>query len=83
MGIRPEHLAHGSGGEITLQGVTVLVEPMGPANLVSVKVGENELKLLLSGLPSVGASLDVSLSARDAIFFDAQSGRRLKLSSKQ
>jgi ABC-type sugar transport system ATPase subunit len=83
MGIRPEHLTHGSGGDTTLQGETVLVEPMGPANLVSVKVGENELKLFLSGLPSVGASLTLSFSARDALFFDAQSGRRLTLSSKQ
>jgi multiple sugar transport system ATP-binding protein len=78
MGIRPEHIACENSEGITFTGETVLVEPMGPANLVSVKVGENELKLLLSRLPGAGESVRFSFSPRDAYFFDAQSGRRLK-----
>jgi multiple sugar transport system ATP-binding protein len=77
MGIRPEHIACENGEGITLTGATVLVEPMGPANLVSVRVGENELKMLLSRFPGVGESVRLSFSPRDAYFFDAASGRRL------
>jgi ABC-type sugar transport system ATPase subunit len=36
--IRPEHLLDGSREQISLQGQTTLVEPMGPSNLVSVNV---------------------------------------------
>jgi len=77
MGIRPEHIATESRKGIAFEGETVLVEPMGPTNLVSVKVGGNELKLFLASLPSVGESLCLSFSPRDAYFFDAQSGLRL------
>jgi len=77
MEIRPEHIACESRNGITLKGETVLVEPMGPTHLVSVKVGENEVRMFLAGLPRVGESLHLSFSSRDAYFFDAQSGLRL------
>jgi multiple sugar transport system ATP-binding protein len=77
MEIRPENLVLGSQEHITLQGETVLVEPMGPSNLVSVKVGENELKMFLASQPIRGAPLSFSFSSRNALFFDVQSGRRL------
>jgi ABC-type sugar transport system ATPase subunit len=77
MEIRPEHIACESREGITLKGETVLVEPMGPANLVSVKIGENELKLFLASLPRVGEFLPLFFSPRDAYFFDAQTGRRI------
>jgi len=77
MEIRPENLVHESQEQIMLQGEAVLVEPMGPSNLVSVKVRENELKMLLASRPILGAPLRFSFSSRHAFFFDAQSGRRL------
>jgi len=75
--IRPEHFSHGSQEEITLKGETVLVEPMGSTNLISVKVGENELKMFLARLPSTGERLNLSFSSRNALFFEARSGLRL------
>ncbi|MBI5578092.1 MAG: ABC transporter ATP-binding protein [Deltaproteobacteria bacterium] len=77
MEIRPEHIAHGSREDITLEGETLLVEPMGPTNLVSVRVGENELKMFLSSPPRVGEPMRLSFSSRKAYFFEAQSGLRL------
>jgi hypothetical protein len=51
---------------------------MGPTNLVSLKVGENELKMFLPHSPEVGEPLNLSFSRRHAYFFDAESGHRLK-----
>ena len=77
MEIRPEHFAHGGQAEINLKGEAVLVEPLGPTNLISVKVGENELKMFLACLPSARERLSLSFSSSNAFFFDAQSGLRL------
>jgi ABC-type sugar transport system ATPase subunit len=78
MGIRPEQLAPGNQEDVPLKGKTVLIEPMGPTNLVSLKVGENELKMFLPHSPEVGEPLNLSFSRRHAYFFDAESGHRLK-----
>jgi len=78
MAIRPENLAPGSQDEIRLIGETILVEPMGPANLISVKVGPTELRLNFSRRPQEGEELPFSFSSRHALFFDAQSGLRIK-----
>jgi ABC-type sugar transport system ATPase subunit len=75
--IRPEHLIDGSREQIPLEGQTTLVEPMGPSNLVSVKVGPNELKLVMTRRPAEGEPVSVSFSPRHALFFDARSGLRL------
>jgi multiple sugar transport system ATP-binding protein len=77
MAIRPEHLGRGTREGVALEGETVLIEPMGPSNLVSIRVGENELKLLLASPPSPGEPLNLSFSSRNALFFDAESGLRL------
>jgi multiple sugar transport system ATP-binding protein len=77
MAIRPEDLSQEASGDISLAGEVVLIEPIGPANLVSVKVGANELKLLLPGPPIQGKDLRFSFSSCNALFFDARSGLRL------
>jgi multiple sugar transport system ATP-binding protein len=77
MAIRPEDLSHGTSGDILLEGDVVLIEPIGPANLVSVKVGANELKLLLTSPPIPGGPLTLSFSLRNTLFFDSRSGLRL------
>ncbi len=78
MTIRPENLTPGSQDEIRLIGETILVEPMGPANLISVKMGQTELRLSFSRRPMEGEELQFSFSSRHALFFDAQSGLRLR-----
>jgi len=77
MEIRPEHFAHGSQEDITLEGETVLLEPMGSTNLISVRVGENELKMYLARQPIEGERLRLSFASRNALFFDPRSGLRL------
>lgn len=78
MAIRPEDLADGSQEEIRLTGETMLVEPMGPANLISVKAGPIELRMIVTRRPMEGEALPFSFSPRHALFFDAQSGMRLR-----
>jgi len=78
MAIRPEDLAPGRQEEIRLMGETMLVEPMGAANLISVKVGQIELRMCFSHQPMEGEALPFSFSPRLALFFDAQSGLRLR-----
>jgi len=77
MEIRPEHITCQSREGIALEGETVLVEPTGPTHLVTVKVGENELRMFLASPPSVAESLCFSFPPHDAYFFDAHSGLRL------
>jgi multiple sugar transport system ATP-binding protein len=77
MEIRPENVLGGSRRDNTLEGETVLVEPIGPSNLISVKVGQNELKMFLDRRPMEGERVTLSLSTRHTLFFDAQSGERL------
>jgi multiple sugar transport system ATP-binding protein len=77
MAIRPENLAPGGQDEVRLIGETILVEPMGPANLIFIKVGQTELRLSFSHRPMEGEALQFSFSPQHALFFDAQSGVRL------
>ncbi len=76
--IRPERLSFGTQEDVKLNGETVLVEPMGSSNLISVKVGKNELKMFLARRPSEGEHMSLSFSSRNALFFDPHSGLRLQ-----
>jgi ABC-type sugar transport system ATPase subunit len=78
MEIRPEDIVHGNLNEVMFEGEPVLVEPTGSSNLISVKVGENELKMFLARPPIQGQPLKLSFSPHQTLFFDAQSGLRLK-----
>jgi multiple sugar transport system ATP-binding protein len=80
MEIRPEHIVGECREGIALKGETVLVEPIGPTHLVTMQVGENELRMFLASLPRAGESLCFSFSPHDAYFFDAHSGLRLNSS---
>jgi ABC-type sugar transport system ATPase subunit len=77
MEIRPENLVRGSQEDVPLEGTTVLVEPMGSSNLVSIRVGESEMKMYLARPPMQGTPLSFSFSSRHALFFEAHSGLRL------
>jgi multiple sugar transport system ATP-binding protein len=77
-GIRPDHIVLGSPKEISLKGVTVLIEPIGSTHLVSVRIGENEFKMLTPEAPNLQSQTMVSFSLQDVFFFDDQSGHRLR-----
>jgi multiple sugar transport system ATP-binding protein len=77
-GIRPEHIVLGPHKEISLKGVTVLIEPIGSTHLVSVRIGENEFKILATEAPTFQNQIMASFSLQDVYFFDDQSGRRLR-----
>jgi multiple sugar transport system ATP-binding protein len=78
LGIRPEHLSLGIEKEVTLRGEIVLVEPLGENNLVSVRVGENEIKVLTSEIPALHESVSLSFFPKDAYIFEKQTGLRLR-----
>jgi multiple sugar transport system ATP-binding protein len=78
MAIRPEHLALGDRAEVRLAAETVLVEPTGPTNLLTVKAGGTELRMFTDRSPARGEALEVGFSPGHALFFDAASGLRLR-----
>jgi multiple sugar transport system ATP-binding protein len=80
-GIRPEHLSLGGEKELRLRGEAVLVEPLGENCLVSVRIGENEIKVLTNEIPTLHESLTLSLFSKDAYLFERQTGLRLRSES--
>ncbi len=80
-GIRPEHLSLGGENDSTLRGETVLVEPLGENSLVSVRIGENEIKILTNETPDLHASVPISFSSKQAFIFEKETGLRLRSES--
>jgi multiple sugar transport system ATP-binding protein len=80
-GIRPEHLSLGGKKEVTLRGEVVLVEPLGENNLVSVRIGENEMKVLSNEIPALHESVFASFSPEQVHIFDKGTGLRLRFES--
>jgi len=54
------------------------VEPIGLTNLVSVKLGQNELKSVSPLAPALQEKVSLSFSLPNVFFFDAQSGFPLR-----
>jgi multiple sugar transport system ATP-binding protein len=77
MGIRPEHLKVGAVEGVDLKGEIILVESLGGADLISLKVGQNELRALGDGAGELHRLTPVSFSPAKALFFEAKSGVRL------
>ena len=78
MAVRPESLIPESRGEICLQGDVILTEPMGPTNLISVRVGQTDWRMCSARRPNEGERLRFSFSSGHALFFDARTGQRLR-----
>jgi multiple sugar transport system ATP-binding protein len=78
MGIRPEQISIEVKEEVSFVGEVALVEPMGASNLVLIRVGENEIKILSKETPYLQESIHISFPAQDIYFFDTQSGNRLR-----
>jgi ABC-type sugar transport system ATPase subunit len=81
LGIRPEHLSLGVEREVTLRGEVVLVEPLGEYSLISVRIAENEIKVLTNEIPALHESVSLSFSPNDAFIFEKQTGLRLRSES--
>jgi multiple sugar transport system ATP-binding protein len=77
-GIRPERIILGAHKEVVLEGIAVLIEPIGATDLISIRVGENELKVLTTETSAIHELVVFSFSLNDVYFFDAQSGLRLR-----
>jgi multiple sugar transport system ATP-binding protein len=78
MGIRPEHLRVGAGEGVGLKGEVILVESLGGSELISLKVGQNELRALGDGTGELYRVIPASFSPAKAFFFEAKSGVRLR-----
>lgn len=78
IGIRPEHIGMEVKEEVSFVGEVALVEPMGASNLVSIRVGKNEMKMLSKETPHLQESIHISFPAQDVFFFDTESGLRLR-----
>jgi ABC-type sugar transport system ATPase subunit len=78
MGIRPEHLNIGAVEDVCLKGEVILVESLGGSDLISLKVGQNELRALSGGTGELHLLTKVSFSPTKAFFFEAKNGVRLR-----
>ena len=81
VGVRPEQLQLGESGDVRAAGTVRLVEYLGSESYLHVALGSGEV--LLVQVPGradhrIGDSVTVSLSARDAHYFDAN-GQRIGL----
>jgi multiple sugar transport system ATP-binding protein len=76
LGIRPERMALGAGGELTFRARVNVVEALGGEQLIYLGAGNQELiaKVDAHERVSVGDSLDLSLASEHVHFFDASTG---------
>src|SRR5262252_1309643 len=79
-GIRPEHLdLAGSGGERSVPGEIIVVEPTGAETELLVKVGDAQIVLVTHGRPVVnpGDRIGLAMDPTMAHVFDKETGQRL------
>ncbi|MHC4915614.1 MAG: ABC transporter ATP-binding protein [Planctomycetota bacterium] len=83
LGVRPERIAVGEGGGISLRGKVGVVEALGSEKLVYLGVGESELiaKVDARRRVAAGEELDFSVPAEFVHAFDAATGRSLAAES--
>jgi ABC-type sugar transport system ATPase subunit len=81
LGIRPEHLSLGTKKEGVIRGEVVLVEPLGENSLVSVRIGESEIKALLNEIPNLHGRVSLSFSPKETYIFERGTGLRLRSKS--
>ncbi|MDB6085404.1 MAG: carbohydrate transporter ATP-binding protein family [Gammaproteobacteria bacterium] len=82
IGIRPEHLSIGPGpaaGEVALEGVVEVVEPLGAETMVEFNCSGVRILARITGdvLPAVGETLRLCAELRRFYFFDAATGERI------
>ena len=79
LGIRPEAIHIGKGMGVDLIAEVTHIEPLGPNKTIFVKIGANELKVLVRAdfEAQIGDTLNVTFSPEDIYLFDAKSGKRI------
>lgn len=79
VGFRPEALA-ASDGEHTLAGTADVVEPLGPSQMVLLRVEEHDVSAMLPSSIAVkaGEVMTLHLREEDVRYFDAEAGNALR-----
>ncbi len=77
-GIRPEHIGPGTGNGL-LTAVIEVVEPTGPATLVTLRLGDTQVLAVFDKHASAvaGAATQLRIETAEVHLFDAKGGRRL------
>ncbi|MEO7327245.1 MAG: ABC transporter ATP-binding protein [Minicystis sp.] len=85
VGVRPEHLSLGKAStdgpqRITLSATVVATEPLGAETHVLVEVAQTRLRARVTGFsaPERGATVPLQLDGESLLWFDAESGARLR-----
>ena len=75
LGIRPEHVAVGSGPQFTLD----LLEPVGNEVFIYASAGDNQIvaRVAPQELPPIGAPIALHFDPAQVRFFDTESGTRI------
>jgi len=81
LGIRPEAIRMGRRQGVTLSAQVTLIEPLGATKRVFVRVGENELRIVVEAdaKVAIGDKLSITFSPKDVFLFDARNGGRIIL----
>jgi len=79
LGVRPEFIRIGTGAGVDVSAEVTLIEPLGPSKKVFVKVGGNELRVVVEADSKVeiGDTLTFTFSTKDIFLFDIKTGKRL------
>jgi len=79
LGIRPEAIRMGRKPGVTLSAQVTLIEPLGAHKRVFVKVGENELRIVVEADAKVKINdkISITFSPKDVFLFDARTGGRI------
>jgi len=79
LGIRPAAIRMGRKPGVTLSAQVTLIEPLGAHKRVFVKVGENELRIVVEADAKVKINdkISITFSPKDVFLFDARTGGRI------
>jgi len=80
IGVRPERIGLGQGGDVKLRAKVSVVEALGGEQLVYLGVGRQELIARVDAREQVsaGEEVDLSLATENLHFFSASSGERIR-----
>lgn len=87
VGFRPEAMQIGEKGGLSAQATIRLVEDLGGEHVVYADSGNTSLTMAapagVAGLPTEGDNVEVTIQAKDLMFFDGQTGQRVAASGKE
>jgi ABC-type sugar transport system ATPase subunit len=79
VGIRPHDLKTGSSGDIRIEGIVSLVEPIGHSLMVNAKVGEAQVRFFAEPNSRIerGSRVELSANTESIHLFDPDTGKNL------